>query len=515
MISPLVMVESQRRLWAWLVGIGAGILLLFAGQISPILTLGLPFAALLVVAVMRRPIVGLGLLVASIPVQDFGSFGAGEASLTATRASLVLAVFGYIAVLTLARRPMEGSRLFIPFAALLAWMAGTAATAADQAAGFADLFRWTTAFLTLVIATQMLRSASDRAIVGIIALTAIAGALEAAVGSVLGLLGVGPASFQVESTFARAFGTFGRPNTFGGYLEMTLFPVLWLAVYSCRQSTLRLASYRRHRLAGFHESIGARRELIRSAALSLLLIGSSALMIAGVLASFSRGAWLGVAAGLFVSVVVALRRFWVTALAIAPIALLLLIAAGGQLGSSLVGERFGSILDEARPFDAANVTITPDNFAVAERMAHWQAGWRMFTDDPLTGVGAGNFNASYPEYFVRSTFRISQGHAHNFYIQILAENGLVGLVLYVTLALSFLMLALFVALRSREGLSRALSLGAVGSMSAVYLHNVFENLHVLNLSVQISLVWALALVAHRRWRGVLPQGGDGVEYSRR
>ena len=515
MNSARSLIDSHRRSLAWIAGVLIALPLILAGGISPVLTLALPLLALVGLLVMRWPIVGLALLVASIPVQDLASVGSGEASLTATRVGLLLALFGYAATITFGQQPLRGSRLLIPFVALVIWMAGTAATSLDQAAGAADVFRWTTALLTLVIALQLLVGASKRTVLTIIAVTAAVGAVEAGFGGVLGILGIGPASFRVENAFARAFGTFGRPNTFGGYLEMTVFPVLWVSVYSIGETFRRLSHYRRLRPVGFHESSEARRDTIRSALLTGLLVASTATMLWGVLLSFSRGAWLGVAAGLVVSLVVALRRFWVTVLALAPIVMLAVAFASGQLGSSVVGERFGSILDEARPFDAASITITPENFAVVERMAHWQAGWRMFIDDPLTGVGAGNFNASYPDYFVRSTFRISQGHAHNFYIQVLAENGIPGLLLYVTVAISFLLLALLVALRSTDAFSRALALGAVGSLSAVYLHNVFENLHVLNLSVQISLVWALTVVAHRRWRYESSRDDGDVEYSRR
>jgi O-antigen ligase len=140
----------------------------------------------------------------------------------------------------------------------------------------------------------------------------------------------------------------------------------------------------------------------------------------------------------------------------------------------------------------------------------------MFEDRPVTGVGAGNFNAFYPDYYVRETFRFSQGHAHNFYIHMLAENGIIGLAIYLTLILSFAFVAIRVALATTDRMTGALALGALGTMAAAYVHNGFENLHVLNLSVQLSASWALAVVAYNRWLLECPAAtATGVEYSRK
>src|SRR5690606_37253685 len=151
-----------------------------------------------------------------------------------------------------------------------------------------------------------------------------------------------------------------------------------------------------------------------------------------------------------------------------------------------------------RLFDASNITITEDNFAAAERMAHWQAGWRMFADHPVAGVGGGNFNERYDEYFVREQFQFTRGHAHNFYIHTLAETGVVGLAAYLWLIGSMLVLTLLVIRRTSGGFERMLAIGAFGTIVSVGVHNVFENLHVLNLSIQLGAVWTLAAVAYRR-----------------
>jgi O-antigen ligase len=124
----------------------------------------------------------------------------------------------------------------------------------------------------------------------------------------------------------------------------------------------------------------------------------------------------------------------------------------------------------------------------------------MFEDHPLLGVGVGNFNSRYPDYFVRSEFRVSQGHAHNIYIQMLAETGLAGLTAFLVLTLSFLALAVQIVLRAPSGFARMLALGAAGTLISVDMHNVFEDLQVLNLGVQLAAIWTMTIAAHHLWR---------------
>ena len=61
-----------------------------------------------------------------------------------------------------------------------------------------------------------------------------------------------------------------------------------------------------------------------------------------------------------------------------------------------------------------------------ERLAHWQAGLRMFDDHPWLGVGIGNYGANYARYPQPHWYE-ALGHAHNVFINFAAETGLLGL----------------------------------------------------------------------------------------
>ena len=504
---------AYRRSFPWLVGVTLAVILaLVSISLSTQLLVIVPGLAIALLVLLRWPWAGVALLIASVPAQQLGSVSGG--ALTLTRLSLAYALAGVLIWFTVARRPVVGSRLLIPFVLLLVWMFVTAHIARDATAASSELFRWTIALFAFGAALQTLIGASERVITAVIVVIALVGALEAGFGAALGLLGFGPESFLIQDSFSRAYGTFGRPNTFAGYLEMAVFPVLWLGLYRLHQTNGVVREYVVERRAGFAVAAASRRRLTASIVLTAILLGSAAIMLTGIVISFSRGAWIGVLAGLSVSLLVSTRRYWHLILPAAPAVLIATIAVMTLVVPATLTERVTSITEEARPFDAASITIDYDNFAVAERMAHWQAGWRMFEDNPLAGVGIGNFNANYPDYFVREEFRHSQGHAHNFYIHILAETGIVGLALYITLVLSFALIALRVAFVSTDRLAGAMALGSIGTMTAVYTHNAFENLHVLNLGIQISATWALALAAHHRWATVDRAVSESVvEYS--
>jgi O-antigen ligase len=160
-------------------------------------------------------------------------------------------------------------------------------------------------------------------------------------------------------------------------------------------------------------------------------------------------------------------------------------------------DRFSQLESQVRFFDSNDVMVTDANFAAVERMAHWQTGLAMFNAHPFTGVGVGNFNARFTEFAANPHFLVSEGHAHNYYINAAAETGIVGLVAYLWLILTGLWVSVRAALRSPTQFGRAVGIGAFGITIALIVHNVVEDLHVLNLGVQLAIVWALAIIVSR------------------
>ena len=63
------------------------------------------------------------------------------------------------------------------------------------------------------------------------------------------------------------------------------------------------------------------------------------------------------------------------------------------------------------------------------RIRLWEAGWRMFLDHPILGVGAGQFSTAYGVVYAGHP-HVSWMNSHNLLIQVGSEGGVVGLLAF-------------------------------------------------------------------------------------
>jgi O-antigen ligase len=130
-------------------------------------------------------------------------------------------------------------------------------------------------------------------------------------------------------------------------------------------------------------------------------------------------------------------------------------------------------------------------------MAHWQAGWSMFLDHPWLGVGAGNYPDAYPAYYVGQWLE-PLGHAHNYYLNMLAELGVVGgglLLLLLGLAFRELVGSMLRFGPDAGGFWRAVLAGSIGGLIVFCVHNLFDSLFVHSVNVQVGVLLGLGLMA--------------------
>jgi O-antigen ligase/tetratricopeptide (TPR) repeat protein len=212
--------------------------------------------------------------------------------------------------------------------------------------------------------------------------------------SLVQLLRLDPVTWQRQSGFEgliRSGSTVGHANTLSAYLVTCLPLIVWLAARS------------RSRAAG---------------------IGWTALAAASlfvVVASLSRGAWLGAAAAAATAALLALAaglrppRRWVV-IGGAALALAILVPLATPMRDAVL-TRSGQITDLSAPTSRTRVEL-------------WRAGLHMFQDHPLAGVGLDAFVAAFPPYRTASLTQIEWGgtpsKAHNDAIQILATQGVLG-----------------------------------------------------------------------------------------
>jgi O-antigen ligase len=123
----------------------------------------------------------------------------------------------------------------------------------------------------------------------------------------------------------------------------------------------------------------------------------------------------------------------------------------------------------------------------------WGAAIRMIEDEPLTGIGAGEFDYHYREYTPSWLDRFPRGQAHNGWLQMGAQAGLPGILAF-TAWLAASLVALGGAIRrAPNDLARMVSWGALAVMVAFTMHSMVDYLNVLSLSLQLSGITAIGL----------------------
>ena len=240
-----------------------------------------------------------------------------------------------------------------------------------------------------------------------------------------------------ESIATRAYSIVENPNGLGAYL----------AIASLVAAALTLSSLpRRQRIA-----LGC----------------MTAVLVAGLGATFSRGAWIGFAVGLLVLVAMTrLRLFWGI--------------VGAAVVSPLVLPR--TIVDRLTfAFSAAYVSKS----LTAGRLFIWQVALQRIAEHPLFGVGLGTFGGTSAFLYLGGRFWID-----NYYLQLGAEGGLLllGAFLWVLMRAAK---SLFRASREQtDPYGRAVAAGAFAGFLAVAIANVTAS--VWETLVVASAFWFLA-----------------------
>ena len=165
----------------------------------------------------------------------------------------------------------------------------------------------------------------------------------------------------------------------------------------------------------------------------------------------------------------------------------------------------------------------------ALRLRIWQDSFRMFLDHPLTGIGLGTYDAlAYTTYLTqedvgpggRNWFYMKGWHAHNMFVQVLAETGLLGFLAWLSLlgALAVYFLRAWRTARSEAARLDAASmlcclasfvvLTQTEAMLAVRVH---ESLRM-NLTLWMTLLIGIRTVV--RSQRPSPAGGDWAHGGR-
>jgi O-antigen ligase len=372
------------------------------------------------------------------------------------------------------RRPGAPLALTVLLLAIGAAYAISLLGAADPAAAAQALFDFSkNALLAWTAAAILTRPATLRGVAWtLVAVGLVVGGLSA----VQGLTGAFDADFgglavaQLHQIVGgldswRAAGPIGDPNFFA----QALIPIVALAA---------------------DRAINEPRLLLRPIAAAAL----AACLIA-ILFTYSRGGLLALAAMLAAQLAIGwrglLRRPALVAALLATLGLGAILAPSGYLDRA--GELSGAITDEG-----PSASRDP---AIRGRFGEMLVAWQMFLEHPLLGIGAGSFESAFQQenLRLRLPLRNENREAHSLYLQIAAEMGLLGILVFVALAI---MLARAVAAARRRflagaeqdlaGLAAAVGIGWVGyAVTALFLHDGLPR----QLWLMVGITMALPQIA--------------------
>jgi O-antigen ligase len=446
---------AYLALTAILLGLLAGIEP--AGAVGAVL--GLAF----VVVILADLRLGLCLFILLAFLGLLPTFGASVTVIKLTGAVLALS---WLAAVTLSEQrrqrtfPAVHPVMLWVAVAFLAWAALSLVWAEDSRAALTSVGRYVPNVLLLVIVYSALRTSRD-APWPFAAFVAGAG-----ISAAYGLVAAPDVSDSAE--LDRVTGTVGDPNELAALLVVGLILGAALAVPARRAPALRL-----------------------------LAAGAAGLCALGLLLSLSRGGLVALAVALAASFFVAGR--WRRRMAAVGLVVV--------LGTVIFYLAFVSPESRDRLTAGGGGTGRTDI---------WTVGWRMVEAQPLTGVGAGNFQTASIHYVLRpgalprdDLIVERRLVAHNTYLHVLTELGVVGLALFMAIIVFSLQCALRAAhLFSRrrdvgmEVLSRALVVSLVGILAADFFVSAqFSK----QLWLLIALGPALLGVAQREQRPPLGQ----------
>jgi len=146
------------------------------------------------------------------------------------------------------------------------------------------------------------------------------------------------------------------------------------------------------------------------------------------------------------------------------------------------------------------------------RFYYWEKAWYLFSQSPIFGIGFGRFNdvfnvdrgvfdigrlRGYPgivAFYMKQSFYFDSAHAHNSYLQFLAETGIIGL----SLILIFWTLCILKILKAynstKENFNNKVLLSSLASIFVLLILSFFENyLSVTTVMIPISILVPISI----------------------
>jgi O-antigen ligase len=451
----------------------------------------LVFGAFVILSIIQ-PLIPLGVALIAGPFGAYENVILGDLILESGQLLFLLAIASW-AGNRLIYRPGRIPRppLLIPLIVLIAVSAVTLLTARSFEAGIKELAKWIEICIAMVVVYDLAfyrKRNPERNDFGdsawsnllrerwFIIMLLVSGLVQAIIGIwQFALQESGPDHFVILERFYRGYGTFMQPNPFGGFMGITAC----LAIGTLVGTVLYLITYWRKN----------QKPNSRDAGWLLFLTFAAIVSVAALAFSWSRGAWLGFTFGMIVmTLFLPIRRRYGLFLLGAGF-IIFMVALRMQWMPPSILERISGVGESLVFEDVRGINIDEVNYSVIERLAHWQAAIGMASDNLWLGVGFGNYESAYPDYELLN-WPFPLGHAHNYYLNVLAETGVVGLLTYLAFW-AIVFYQLLKLLRMNGWPRRGVALGLLAAWTALSIHHLVDKLYVNNIYIFMGIMLGL------------------------
>jgi O-antigen ligase len=249
---------------------------------------------------------------------------------------------------------------------------------------------------------------------------------------------------------ANPLGPYFNPTNLAGVMEIGVPGMLGLA----------WSRFRRHGRAAFYEP----------GFVVLVIAGTSCL--AAVVVSASKLAVLLVSAALL-ALGLGAARTWRSRVVVLAVAVAIVASGALLIGGTRLGDRVELFLGRSQ-----------DAHLLEGRVVVWQSSGEMIRDFPVTGAGFGAFREMFQRYLPAGAAK-RWGHAHNDYLELLLDGGVIAVLLVVWLIWGYASRVLR-RLRSRSGGLSVTRLGLAIGVASLAAHALIDFNHQIPAN---ALVW--------------------------
>jgi len=250
-------------------------------------------------------------------------------------------------------------------------------------------------------------------------------------------------------------GPYANHNHYAGLMEL-IFPVV-----------LGLFLFYRPRIGNSSLIRGIAEILSQEKANIHILIGTSALLIIiSIFVSLSRGAMISTCLSLILFTFLLLKRRISRGNTTLLIGVIIISALSiGWFGWDQIFDRFAKLKNaQGQIYES--------------RLDFWKDTRRIIDQHKITGSGFGTFPKIYPLYRTYKSDRMLS-HAHNDYLELLAEGGIIGFCLVASFLFTLFYKTYKVFSKRRDGFSIYIYIGCVTALFSILIHSFTDfNMHI-------------------------------------